>query len=75
MMYSFIPSMRDYLEEKLVDTQHSIRSVANDLMAAEARSMPSATPFLLPSSGGLENFAKCAAEYMLSCADRSVCIL
>ena len=72
VLRSLIPSMRAYLEENLRETQHSIRSVVNDLMAAEARSMPPATPFSLLSSGGMENFAKAAVEYTLSCSDRSV---
>ena len=72
VLRSLIPSMRAYLEEKLRDTQHSIRHVTDDLMAAEACSMPSATPFSLLSSGGMENFAKAAAEYMISCSDRLV---
>ena len=36
ILRSLIPSMRAYLEEKLRDTQHSIRHVTDDLMAAEA---------------------------------------
>ena len=69
---SLIPSMRAFLEGKLKNTQHSIRCVTEEIMAAEARSVPSAMPLMLPSSGGVEDFAKAAAEYLLSCSDRSV---
>ena len=75
VLKSLIPSMSAYLEGKLKNTQHSIRCVTEEIMAAESRSMPSAMPLMLPSSGGVEDLAKAAAEYMLSCSDRLVLTL